>query len=92
MRTLPAANSKRLPPIVLDLFPTMRGLVSSLQGFVQILLSAIVAGMISPLLSGSVRHLALGMAASLLLGSVCWLLYVRNQPVLTITEPHEILD
>lgn len=70
--------------MVLDLFPVMRGLVSSLQGFVQIFLSSIVAGVISPLLSTNIRHLALGMATSVLLGSLCWFIYSRRQPLAPI--------
>jgi len=37
--------------LLLDIFPTMRGLASSLQGFVQFAFSGVVAGTISPLLA-----------------------------------------
>ncbi|MGB3394123.1 MAG: multidrug effflux MFS transporter [Stenotrophomonas sp.] len=57
---------------VLDMYPQQRGLASSLQAFVQLMISAVVAGVISPLLSGQPLHLALGMAAFMLLGFLFW--------------------
>ncbi|VAY88890.1 hypothetical protein CARN8_4300001 [mine drainage metagenome] len=75
--------------LALDLFPQHRGLVSSMQGFVQTLLNAIVAGAISPLLSGTPLYLALGMAIFLLSGYVFWRRYVqlmrKNQTTATLT-------
>ena len=58
--------------LLLDLFPTMRGLASSLQGFMQVALSGIVAGVVSPYLAHSVLALALGMAGFLALGLLLW--------------------
>jgi DHA1 family bicyclomycin/chloramphenicol resistance-like MFS transporter len=46
--------------LLLDLFPRMRGLASSLQGFVQFAFSGVVAGTIAPLLASSLAALALG--------------------------------
>ncbi|MDA8328146.1 MAG: multidrug effflux MFS transporter [Betaproteobacteria bacterium] len=63
--------------LALDLFPQHRGLVSSMQGFVQTLLNAIVAGVISPLLSGTPLYLSLGMGTFLLSGYAFWHRYVR---------------
>ena len=48
--------------LILDLFPTMRGLASSLQGFFHFALAAVNAGSIAPLLAHSLKALALGMA------------------------------
>ena len=48
---------------VLDMYPHQRGLASSLQAFVQLMISTVVAGVVSPLLSASPLHLALGQAA-----------------------------
>ena len=48
--------------LLLDLFPTMRGMTSSLQGFVQFGLGGMVAGSIAPLLARSLPMLAWGMA------------------------------
>jgi MFS transporter, DHA1 family, multidrug resistance protein len=61
----------------LDLFPKMRGLVSSAQAFVQTLLSVVSAGLIAPLLYGSVVTLALGMAIFMLLGYAAWRQYLQ---------------
>jgi DHA1 family bicyclomycin/chloramphenicol resistance-like MFS transporter len=61
--------------ILLDLFPTMRGLASSLQGFVNFALSAVTAGTIAPLLAGSTRSLAFGMAGFTAMGFALWIVY-----------------
>src|SRR5450830_1672536 len=49
--------------LALDLFPHIRGTVASCQSFASTLLGAVVAGVISPLLSGSVLWLASGQLA-----------------------------
>jgi MFS transporter, DHA1 family, multidrug resistance protein len=64
--------------LLLDIFPTMRGLASSLQGFVQFAFSGVVAGTISPMLARSVPALALGMLAFTLASYGAWLLYRRR--------------
>jgi DHA1 family bicyclomycin/chloramphenicol resistance-like MFS transporter len=64
--------------LLLDLFPTMRGLASSLQGFVQFGVAAIVAGTIAPLLAVSLSALAWGMAAFSAAGFASWLIYQRH--------------
>lgn len=64
--------------LLLDLFPTMRGLTSSLQGFVQFALGGVVAGSIAPLLAHSLTSLALGMAAFAGASFVLWLVYQRR--------------
>ena len=62
--------------VVLDLFPANRGLCASLQGFEHALLSAIVAGLISPLISHSALALALGMVTLGALGWASWMAYL----------------
>lgn len=57
---------------VLDMYPHQRGLASSLQAFVQLMISTVVAGVVSPLLSASPLHLALGQAAFFAAGFVFW--------------------
>ncbi|MGH8851843.1 MAG: Bcr/CflA family drug resistance efflux transporter, partial [Casimicrobiaceae bacterium] len=64
--------------LMLDLFPTMRGLTSSLQGFLQFVLAAVNAGTIAPLLAGSLLALALGMAAFTIISLLLWLAYLRR--------------
>ncbi len=65
--------------LALDLFPQHRGLVSSMQGFVQTSLNAVVAGVVSPLLSLSPHYLAWGTLCFLLLGRTTWAIYTRVQ-------------
>ena len=62
--------------LALDLFPTMRGLVSSAQAFVQTLLGVVSAGLVAPLLYHWPLGLALGMAAYLLVGYAAWRRYL----------------
>ena len=57
---------------VLDMYPSQRGLASSLQAFVQLMISTVVAGVVSPLLNASPLHLALGQAAFFAAGFVFW--------------------
>lgn len=59
--------------LTLDLFQTMRGLVSSLQAFIQTLFITLVSGVVAPLLSGTGTSLAVGMFGFLLLGGAAWL-------------------
>lgn len=63
---------------LLDLFPTMRGMTASLQGFAQFALGAVVAGSITPLLSHSLRSLAWGMALFIAASGGVWLMYRRH--------------
>jgi DHA1 family bicyclomycin/chloramphenicol resistance-like MFS transporter len=65
--------------LLLDLFPRNRGMASSLQGFVHSLGSALNAGVVSPLLSGTALTLAAGMLGLLAGGFALWLLY-RARP------------
>ena len=64
--------------LLLDLFPTMRGLASSLQGFFHFALAALNAGTIAPLLAHSLQALALGMAGFTLASLCLWLIYQRR--------------
>ena len=57
---------------VLDMYPRHRGAASSSQAFVQLMVSTVVAGVVSPLLSHEPLWLALGMAGFFLLGWACW--------------------
>lgn len=63
--------------MLMDLFPDRRGLMSSCQGFTQVLLSAVTAGVISPLASDTARHLVLASAAFYGTGLTFWLAYRR---------------
>lgn len=54
--------------VLMDQFPELRGTASSLQGFVQTMMSSLLAGVVSPLVWGSPLTLALTMSAFLLAG------------------------
>jgi MFS transporter, DHA1 family, multidrug resistance protein len=58
--------------LVLDLFPHIRGTVASCQSFTMTMLSALVGGLVSPWLYGSVLHLALGQLALAFGGFALW--------------------
>jgi DHA1 family bicyclomycin/chloramphenicol resistance-like MFS transporter len=63
--------------LLLDRFPHHRGGISSVQAFASLLLSAVVAGVLSPLLSASMLHLALGASAFTLIGVAAWFWHGR---------------
>jgi DHA1 family bicyclomycin/chloramphenicol resistance-like MFS transporter len=58
--------------IVLDMFPTRRGMAASLQGFISGIVNAVVAGVLSPAVSHSPRLLAAAMVGLMLSGLACW--------------------
>jgi MFS transporter, DHA1 family, multidrug resistance protein len=64
--------------LALELFPKNRGLTASLQGFEQSLVSGLIAGVVSPLLSHSAITLAWGMVLPLVAGWSAWMLYLRR--------------
>jgi DHA1 family bicyclomycin/chloramphenicol resistance-like MFS transporter len=64
--------------MMLDLFPSMRGLASSLQGFIHFLLSAFNAATIAPGLAHSLPTLAAGMAVFTVASFALWRVYERR--------------
>ncbi len=72
-------NFPTLTLLLLDRFPQHRGAVSSVQAFVSLVINATVAGVLSPLLSGSMRWLALGALLSTALGFAAWQVYSAMQ-------------
>ncbi len=64
--------------MMLDLFPSMRGMASSLQGFVHFSLSGIVAAIVAPFLVQSLQALALGMLGAAVASFALWLVYQRR--------------
>ncbi|WP_460878928.1 multidrug effflux MFS transporter [Rhodanobacter koreensis] len=58
--------------LLLDRFPQQRGGISSVQAFASLLLSSVVAGVLSPLLSVSMLHLALGASMLTVIGTLAW--------------------
>ncbi|QYF92914.1 multidrug effflux MFS transporter [Massilia sp. PAMC28688] len=64
-----------LPPIqvaALMLFPDNRGLAASMLSFIQMMLFALVSGLVAPLLFDSAFKLACGVLASVVAGFACW--------------------
>ena len=68
-------NFPTLTLLLLDRFPQHRGAVSSVQAFVSLLISAVIAGALSPILSTSATLLAIGALTSTALGYIAWRLY-----------------
>jgi DHA1 family bicyclomycin/chloramphenicol resistance-like MFS transporter len=66
--------------LMLDLFPRMRGMASSLQGFAQFALAGFTSGTIAPFLAVSVQALSLGMAGFAIASVVLWLFYQNRAP------------
>jgi DHA1 family bicyclomycin/chloramphenicol resistance-like MFS transporter len=73
--------------LLLDLFPRMRGLASSLQGFVQFTFSGFVAGTIAPLLAQSLPALAFGMFTFTVASFGIWNVYRRAARHSTLPSP-----
>jgi len=63
--------------LLLDRFPSQRGGVSSVQAFFSLLMTALVAGVLSPALSGSMFTLAVGATAMCSIGLCGWLWYAH---------------
>jgi DHA1 family bicyclomycin/chloramphenicol resistance-like MFS transporter len=66
--------------MVMDLYPAQRGLMSSCQGFTHVMVSALTAGIIAPLVADTVQHLALASAAFFGAGLLLWVLYNVYHP------------
>ncbi|MGZ3238432.1 MAG: MFS transporter, partial [Burkholderiaceae bacterium] len=72
--------------LILNLFPHIRGTVSSCQSFTAMLLGAVVAGFVAPFLSYSVLWLATGQLACGLIGLSMWLASRSYRARLNIRE------
>ena len=66
--------------LILDLFPAIRGTVASCQSFTMTMLSAVVAGLLAPMLSDSVLYLAIGQLVLVLMGFILWSCVLLIQP------------
>lgn len=63
---------------ILDMYPRQRGSASSMQAFVSLMSNALIAGVLSPLVSGSGLHLALTAAAFTVGAFALWRWYVSH--------------
>jgi DHA1 family bicyclomycin/chloramphenicol resistance-like MFS transporter len=66
--------------LVLDLYPTRRGMASSLQAFVGSASNGVVAGLIAPLVMHSTRLLALTSVLMMGVGLLAWIYLHRRWP------------
>jgi MFS transporter, DHA1 family, multidrug resistance protein len=57
---------------ILDMYPRQRGSASSLQAFTSLVMNALIAGVLSPLLSHDPRWLAFAASAMTLVGYAFW--------------------
>jgi MFS transporter, DHA1 family, multidrug resistance protein len=73
-------GSPAMTVLTLEMFPKVKGLPSSLQGFVFMALFAFISGALAPLLFASAFHLAAGAAAGLGLSLLLWWLGSRGLP------------
>jgi len=72
-----------MPPmslLALNHFPNNNGLASSMQSFIQMLLFALVSGLVAPLLFDSALKLAYGVLGGLAVSLVAWLLAQIGEP------------
>ena len=80
--TLHAFGSAMIFPVlslrILDMYPRQRGSASSMQAFTVLVTNTVVAGVLSPWLSGSGLTLALGAACFITLAGGLWLLELRT--------------
>ncbi|MET0320928.1 MAG: multidrug effflux MFS transporter [Duganella sp.] len=67
--------------MALEYFPNNSGLASSMQSFIQMLLFALVSGLVAPLLFDSALNLAWGVLASLVVSVLAWMLAQTGKPV-----------
>ncbi|GAA4329352.1 multidrug effflux MFS transporter [Pigmentiphaga soli] len=56
----------------LSVFSDMRGLAAAMQGFTQMMVFALISGLLAPQLFDSALHIALGHAAGLAIGIAAW--------------------
>jgi DHA1 family bicyclomycin/chloramphenicol resistance-like MFS transporter len=69
---------------MLDLYPGLRGAAASVQSFVAMVANAVIAGVLAPLLAGSLWTLAAGALAFVLAAWAMWsrhLAMTRREPV-----------
>ncbi len=73
---------------ILDMYPNQRGSASSMQAFVALLSNALIAGVLSPALSGNRVHLALAAGAFSLIAYALWLWYLTHADKLPEVPEH----
>ena len=74
---------------ILDMYPNMRGSASSMQAFVGLLSNALIAGVLSPMLSDRPLNLALGAAAFTAVAWALWRWYLAHAGRVSETGPED---
>jgi len=82
-------GSPAMTVLTLEMFPKIRGLPSSLQGFVFMICFSLISGLVAPLLFTSAFHLAAGAALGLCLSILLWWLGSRGEPTHAILSDDE---
>lgn len=67
-----ALASPSMTVSTLSIFPQMRGMAASMQGFIQMMTFALISGLVAPLLFDSALKLAFGLAVGLVAGIAFW--------------------
>ena len=62
----------------LDLFPRLRGMAASMQGFIQTMAMTFTSAVLAPLLGNSGMQLSVGLAGLMAAGFLAWLFYARG--------------
>ncbi|MGO4551842.1 multidrug effflux MFS transporter [Lysobacter sp. 2RAF19] len=75
---------------ILDMYPRQRGSASSLQAFTGLVSNAVIAGVLSPLLSHHAVTLALGAAVFSLLGWAFWRWEMQVNARMRVCPPAEV--
>lgn len=65
--------------LTLDLFPSMRGMAASMQGFLQTMVMTLVSGVVAPLVADSGLKMALGVLSFLACGYLAWVNYAKSR-------------
>ncbi|MBN9475071.1 multidrug effflux MFS transporter [Magnetospirillum sp. 64-120] len=74
--------------LTLDMFPGLRGMAASMQGFIQTMVMTFTSAVLAPLLGASGIHLAFGLFSLALAGYLSWFIYARH----FLTAPKEQED
>jgi DHA1 family bicyclomycin/chloramphenicol resistance-like MFS transporter len=81
-----AVATPAMTVITLEMFPKVKGLPSSMQSFVFLVIFSVISGCIVPLLFSSAFLLAIGSCIGLALSLLCWWIGSRGEsehPILT---------
>lgn len=73
--------------MTLDRFPAARGMVSSMQGFVQTMVMTLASGVVAPLVAHSGFWMATGMFVFMSLGYAAWIAHAKSKTTASDESP-----